>query len=48
MQIKTLLNYTTKFKGFVFQNPRLYRDTNKLLVPVIPRNKSQTNMLEMS
>ena len=36
MQIKTLLNYTTKFKSFVFQDPRLCRDLNRLLIPVVP------------
>ncbi len=40
MHIKTLLNYTTKFKCFVFQNPRLCRDTNRLLIPVEPRKNS--------
>lgn len=41
MHIKTLLNYTTKFKSFVFQNPRLCRDSNRILIPVAPRKNSK-------
>ena len=41
MHIKTLLNYTTKFKGFVFQNPWLCRDTNKIFISVVPRKNSK-------
>ena len=41
MHIKTLLNYVTKFKGFVFQDPKLCRDTNRLIIPVLPRKNSK-------
>ena len=41
MHIKTLLNHVTKFKGFVFQNPRLCRNNNKLLIPVEPRKNGK-------
>ena len=41
MHINTLLNYKTKFKSFVFQNPRLCRKTNRLLIPVAPRKNSK-------
>ncbi len=33
MHIKTLLNYVTNFKGFVFQDARLDRERNRLLLP---------------
>ncbi len=41
MHIKTLLNYTTKFKSFVFQDPRLCRDSKRILIPVVPRKNSK-------
>ncbi len=41
MYVKTLLNYVTKFKGFVFQTPRLCRKNNKLIVPVKPLKNSK-------
>ena len=41
MHIKTLLNHVTKFKGFVFQNPKLCRDSDKLLIPIEPRKNSK-------
>ncbi len=41
MHVKTLLNYVTKFKGFVFQNPKLCQDTNRLIIPVLPRKNSK-------
>ena len=41
MHIKTLLNHVTKFKSFVFQDPRLCRDSNKLFIHVEPRRNSK-------
>ena len=41
MHIKILLNHVTKFKSFVFQNPRLCRKSNKLFIPVEPRKNSK-------
>lgn len=41
MHIKTLLNYTTKFKSFVFQESRLCRDTNKIFIQVVPGENSK-------
>ncbi len=41
MHIKTLLNHVTKFKGFVFQHPKLHRGSNKLLIPIEPRKNSK-------
>jgi len=41
MHIKTLLNYVTNFKGFVFQDTRLDREGNRLLVQVVPRKNSK-------
>jgi transposase len=41
MHINTLLNYVTKFKGFVFQEPKLDREGNRLLIPVSPRKNSK-------
>ena len=41
MHIKTLLNHVTKFKGFVFLDPRLCRNTNRLLIPIVPRKNSK-------
>jgi transposase len=41
MHIKTLLNYTTKFKSFVFQDPWLCRDSNRILIPVVPRKNGK-------
>ncbi|MBW2080108.1 MAG: ISL3 family transposase [Deltaproteobacteria bacterium] len=41
MHIKTLLNHVTKFKSFVFQDPRLCRDSNKLFIHVEPRRNSE-------
>lgn len=41
MDIKVLLNYVTKFKGFVFGKTTLDREANKLVVEVVPRKKSR-------
>ncbi len=41
MHIKTLLNYTTKYKSFVFQNSQLYHDTNRILVSAVSRKNSK-------
>ena len=41
MHLKTLLNYTTKYNSFVFQNSQLCSDTNRILVLVVPRKNSK-------
>jgi len=41
MNIKTLLNHATKFKGFVFQKTTLNKEENKLIVQVVPRKNSR-------
>ena len=41
MHIKTLLNYTTKFKGFVFEKINLEQSRNELVVWVVPRKNSK-------
>lgn len=41
MHIKTLLNYVTNFKGFVFQDTQLDRERNRLLIQVVPRKNSK-------
>jgi len=41
MHVKTLLNYVSNFKGFVYQHPQLHREENKLTVEVIPRKNSK-------
>ena len=41
MHIKTLLNHVTKFKGFVFQKTIFLKDSNKLMVHVVPRKNSK-------
>ena len=41
MYIKTLLNYATKFKCFIFQTSHLDRKKNKLFILVIPRKNSR-------
>ena len=41
MHIKTLLNHVTNFKGFVFKTAQLDRNTNRLLISVVPRKKAK-------
>ncbi len=41
MHIKTLLNYATNYKGFVFQTTRLDRETDSVLITVVPRANSK-------
>jgi len=48
MHIKTLLNYTTKYKRFVFQDSQLCRDTNRILVFSCTKEKQQAYMFQMS
>lgn len=41
MHIKTLLNYVTNYKGFVFQTVQLDRKTDSMLISVVPRTNSK-------
>lgn len=41
MHMKTLLNYVSNFKGFVYQHPKLHREENRLTVEVVPRKGSK-------
>jgi transposase len=41
MHIKTLLNYVTNYKGFVFQAAQLDRKTDSILISVVPRANSK-------
>ena len=41
MHIKTLLNFVTNFKGFIFQNTHLDRKKDKLFVTVVPRKSNK-------
>jgi transposase len=41
MHIKTLLNYVTNYKGFVFQAAQLDRESNSILISVVPRANSK-------
>ncbi len=41
MHVKTLLNYVSNFKGFVYKTPHLHREDNKLTVEVVPRKNSK-------
>jgi transposase len=41
MHIKTLLNYVTNYKGFVFQTAQLDRESNSILISVVPHANSK-------
>ena len=41
MQVKTILNYTTKFKRFVFEDIHLDKNRNELVIRIAPRKNSK-------
>lgn len=41
MHMKTLLNYMSNFKGFVYQHPKLHREKSKLTAEVVARKSSK-------